>query len=506
MDLSSRRRLTSPLACAGGSTLVTALLTVTVLSFIAANVLLSISSRYNSAYRSASWHEALATAEAGIDSVTASIARVVPNVIPGVNSLGAGYSQPPSNLLGSLRIDTTGLVTNGTILSIVVPPLTHGGEGSTVQQATVSVDVVPLGTLLSGGVPAVLGSVNTLLGGGDMQLLRLRSTGTVYLTGGYAAGPSRQDNELWRVSLLNDSTTHAAVSQPQVSRQIEVYLRPVYAFDSAVASNDSLLAANPGAIFDSFNSLLPTASTNGKYDSLKRGSNATLRANGTAVTLGGKVYGNVNTNGGSVTQAGQVTGTVNNASYCPLPVVVAPTWSGSPLVPSSIIGPTTLAAGIVALPAQYRFTGISGSLHITRGTLGLGTNVEIFVDGDVTGGIEVDPGVTAKLYVSGSLVTNASQLRNDTGLAANLQVYGVPSSAGGSPRISVNLDTALCAAIYAPLHAITFTGSGDVSGAAVGATILATGALRLHYDECLAYSAGPLVRYQIASWKEITAN
>ena len=427
-------------------------------------------------------------------------------MVPGVNSLGNGYSQPSSNLLGSMQIGTTGLVTNGTILSISVPPLTHGGEGSTVQQATVAVDVVPLGTLLSGGVPAVLGSVNHLLGGGDLQLLRLRSTGTVYLTGGRVAGMSRQDNDLWRVSLFTDPSTGATVGQPQVSRQIEMYLRPVFAFDSAVASNDSLLAAGSGVIFDSFNSTLPTASTNGKYDSLKRASNATLRANGTAVTLGGKVYGNVYSNGGSVPQDNHVTGTVNNASYCPLPVVTAPTWSGNPLAPTSVNGPTTLPAGTVVLPAQYRFNGISDSLHITSGALGLGTNVEIFVDGNVTGSIEIDPGITAKLYISGSLISNASQIRNDTGLAANLQIYGVPSSTGGSPQISLNLDTALYAAIYAPQHGITFNGSGDVSGAAVGATVLATGNLRFHYDESLAYSTGPLVRYQAASWKEITAN
>ncbi len=528
---------------AGGSTLVIAMLTVTVISFIAANTLLSISSRYNSAYRSASWNEALVTAEAGINAVSADIAHLVPNVVPGVNSLGNGYSQPSLGLintsnLNNLQISPAGVVTvanaqvnpvggitNGNLLSIQALSLHHGGEGSTEQQATVSVDTISLSKLLnpndgapitlSSAMNTALGSINNLSNGNGINLLHLVSTGTVYLSGGHVAGPSRQDNDLWRVSLFNNSGTHAAVDKPQVSRQIEVYLRPVYTFDSAVASNDSLQAANKLSLFDSFNSALPTASTGGQYDSLKRGSNATLRANGAAVTLGGKVYGNVNTNGGSVPQDSHVTGKVNNASYCPLPVVTAPTWNGDSSAPSSITGTTVLSAGTALKPAQYRFNKITGSLHITGGLLGtginvglgtniaLGTNVEIFVDGDVTGSIEIDPNITAKLYVSGSITANASQLKNDTGVAANLQVYGVPSSTGGTPQISINLDTAFCASIYAPLHGISFSGSGDVSGAAVGATFRATDALRFHYDESLAYSAGSLVRYQAASWREI---
>ncbi len=516
---------------ASGSTLVIALLTVTVISFIAANTLLSISSRYNSAYRSASWNEALVTAEAGINAVSADIAHLVPNMVPGVNSLGDGYSQPSLSLintsnLNNLQISPVGVITvanaqvnpvggitNGNLLSIQALSLHHGGEGSTEQQATVSVDAISLSKLLnpndgapitlSSAMNTALGSINNLSNGNGINLLHLVSTGTVYLSGGHVAGPSRQDNDLWRVSLFNNSGTHAAVAQPQVSRQIEMYLRPVYAFDSAVASKDSLQAANKLSLFDSFNSALPTASTGSQYDSLKRRSNATLRADGAVVTLGGKVYGNVNTNGGSVPQDSHVTGTVNNASYCPLPVVAAPTWSGSTSGSSSVTGSTVLSAGISTFPAQYCFNKITGSLHITSGLLGLGTNVEIFVDGDVTGSIEIDPNITAKLYVSGSITVNASQLKNDTGVAANLQIYGVSSSIGGTPQISINLDTAFCAAIYAPLHGITFSGSGDVSGAAVGATFRATDALRFHYDESLAYSAGPLVRYQAASWREI---
>ena len=491
-------------ASRAGSTLVTALMTICVLSFVAVNVLLSVSSRYNSAYRSGSWNEALVTAEAGVDITMSEILRAVPDVRVTNAGLGVGFSQPSLGLLTGLQISPTGLVTNGTLLNLNPPQLVHGGEGGTTQQATVSIDVVPLSTLLSGGLTGTLNSVGTLLGGNDLQLLRLRSTGTVFLTGGTLAGPSRQDNDLWRVSLLTDRSTGAPLTQPTVSRQIEVILRPTFAFESAVTSDGALLATDPGTVFDSFNSTLPTASTNGQYDSLKRRANATTRSNGAIVTLAGKVWGNVDTNGASVPQDSHVTGTVNNNTSAPLPPVNPPGWTSFPPPSLSVSGPTILAAGTVVLPAQYRFTGITSSLHITRGPAGLGTNVQIYVNGDITGGIEVDPGVTAQVYVTGSISTNASQLKNDTGLAANLQIYGLPTGTGSTPSIRINLDAPLTAAVYAPGHSVSFIGNNDVSGSIVAASFQAAAAMRFHYDESLAFTVGPLVGYQIASWKELT--
>ena len=484
---------------AAGSTLLISLLSVTVLSLIAANVLQSISARYNSAFRSASWNEALLTAEGGIDIISSQFLQAVPDVRATTGGLGTGFSQPSAPLLTGLQISPAGLITNGTVVNLNVWTPTHAGEGSTRALAAVSVDVVPLDSLLTGGVAGALNAVTRLVGNNNLNLVHLVSTGTVYLTGATVAGMSRQDNELWRAALLTDPT-----NGPYVSRQIEGYLRPVFAFESAVASNDALLATDPGTVFDSFNSTLPTASTAGQYDSTKRLAHATVRANGTNVALGGKVWGDVDTNGGSVAQDSHVSGTVNNASYTPLPLVKTPTWTGVPLLPSSVTGSTTLAAGTALLPTQYKFNAISGSLHITRGLANLGTNVEIFVNGDLTGGIEIDSGVTAKVYVSGSINTLASQLKNDSGLATALQIYGVPPGTGSAPAIRINLDANLAAAIYAPGHSVSLSGNNDVSGAVTAASFQTSGTVRVHYDEALGFTAGPLLRYQIASWKEIT--
>ncbi len=509
------------------STLVVALLTVAVLSLVAANVLLSVSARYNSAFRSGSWNEALVIAQEGVDIVAAEFLHAVPDVRATTDGLGTGFSQPATQFISGLQISPAGVLTsptllNGTLASPKILMPTHGGEGNTTAgQAQVSVQVVPLGSLLSNGLSNLPSTITSLASGNNIQLVRLCSTGTVYLTGGTLAGMSRQDNDLWRVSLLTDRLSGAALTTPTVTRQIEAYLRPVYAFEGTVASNDALLATDQGTVFDSFNSTLDSASTNHQYDSVKRQAHATVRANGSNVVIGGKVWGNVDTNGGNVVPGANITGTVNNASYEPLPLVKTPSWSGlssltasvaaslglsglvtgNLTVPGSVTGSLTLPAGPLLLPTQYKFDAISGNLHIVGG--GINTNVEIFVNGDLNGGIEIDNGVTAKVYVSGSINTNASQLKNDSGVAKALLIYGVPPAGASAPTIRLNLDADLTAAIYAPGHQMYLSGNHDVFGAVVAARFETSGAVRVHYDEALGYATGPLLRYEIASWKEI---
>ena len=495
-----------------GSSLLVALSVVLIMAMVGANVLFNVSSRYNSANRSASWNEALLAAESGIDTTLAEIFRVVPNVsVSSTGGIGTGYSQPSLGLLTGLNISPAGLLsTNSSLLNITPPALVHAGEGGTVQEAAVSIQTVTMSDLLGSGggmVTGVIGTVGGLINGKDLQLLRLRSTGTVYLTGGRTAGLSKEDNDLWRPSLVFDRLSGKKLDAPTVSRQIEVILRPVYPFEAAVTANDSFVAADTNGVFDSFNSGLVSASTGGLYDSLKRLSHGGVRANSASVNLGGKVYGDVSTNGGSVAPGSRFSGTVNNGAYTPLPLVTPPTWNAD-AAPSSITGSTTLPAGILLTPAQYRFNTISGNLHVTRGLLGLGTNVEIHVTGDITGTVEIDSGITAKIYVAGNVVTNASRLKNNSRLAANLQIYGVPDANDSTPQINLYADAPLYAAIYAPAHHVTFWGNNDVYGSVVADKFqiygLLGGTVRVHFDEALAGPIGPLLRYQIAGWQEVT--
>lgn len=486
-----------------GSVLLTSLLTVLVLSLVAGNVLAYIAARYNSGYRSAAWNQALLTADTGIAITLSELAREIPDVQTGsVSGLGTGFSQNPVPSTDLLQVLPSGSLPDGTLLTINPAPFSHGGEGGTTQRTTITLKAVNLSALLAGNVGGTLGNLSGALNGGDIQLLQLDSTGTVPLTGPRVASPNRQDNDLWRPSLYTDRSSGLAISTASVSRQVEVLLRPVRPYEAAVVGNDALLAADPGTTFDSFNSTSPLASTGGQYDSTKRRAHGTVRVNSGTITLGGLVYGDANTNGGILLKDNHVTGTVNNGSYAPLPLVKPPTWtSNNPLAPAAVSGNTTLPAQVLLVPAQYRFTGLSGTLHIT-GTAGM--SASIYIDGDWTGGLVVDPGVSVKVYVSGGISTNASRIVNGSRVAAALQIFGVYKDATSMPSVRLGLDTGLAATIYAPGHRVYLSGSGDLSGAIVGARFETSGPVRVHYDEALAYNVGPLLRYEIASWREVT--
>src|SRR4051794_24933704 len=55
------------------STLALALLTIAILSFIAATLISSLGARYQSSYHSSSWQEALNASEAGVDKAMATL-------------------------------------------------------------------------------------------------------------------------------------------------------------------------------------------------------------------------------------------------------------------------------------------------------------------------------------------------------------------------------------------------------------------------------------------------
>ena len=500
---SHRRFACARRAARSGSTLLTALCTVVILALVAANVLSSLSARYGSAYRSAAWNEALTAADTGIDSTLAEVARQIPDVRgTNVSGLTTGFSQQALPATDLLEFDAAGLLAKGTLLTIHPDPFTRLGEAGTTQRSSVGLSVLNLSDLLDGGVKGLLGTAPGILNGRDLQLIRLVSTGTVALSGPQTAGPNRLDNELWRPSLLTDRLTGKAITQAVVSRQVEVILRPVRPYEAALVSDDAVLAPGTGTVFDSFNSASPLASTNGQYDSTKRLAHGSIRANGSSVNVGGNVYGDLSTNGGGATASSRVSGRVSNTGYTPLPLVNPPTWTGSQ-TPTTVTGTTTVAAGLLT-PQRYKFNGVSGTLKVNRGFLGVGTAVEIFVDGDLTGGLEIDPLVAAKVYVSGSINTKASRLKNGAAQAGNLQIYGVYKEATAAPFIRLDTDAPLVAAIYAPGHKIYLDGGGDFSGALVGARFEAGGPVQIHYDEALACNAGPLLRFEVASWREIT--
>lgn len=496
-----------------GSTLIAASITLSILALIAGHAVLFVSSRLQTAHRSSAWNESLVAAEAGVDLTLADITGSLPDVrLSTDNGVGIGSPTIPPAILSALRIGTTGVgLSQGVTLSYEATTLTHEGEGSGSATATVMIDALPISSILGsqalqlGGVLASLSNPATLLSNGpDLSLIRLRSRGSVPLSGPRRADPEKLDARLRRVSLVWDRDAGGRATQSKVSREVEVVLRPVLPFQNAVATTGRFSAPSAGAVFDSFNSLTPLTSTNGAYDLTKHQRNGDLSIGGSSVTLAGYVYGDVRTGGSVLAPSDHITGEIDNNHSERLPVVRAPTWSPNTMTPLDIVATTSVSAGSLDLPARIKVRNVSGTLRINRGLLSLGTNVEIWIVGDVTGGIEIAAGVKAKIYVEGQVRMNAGRLINGSGNAANLQIYGVGNDPLSGAR-GFEIDPSdLAAAIYAPTHQVIFNGAGNFSGAVAGASFTAADAVKVHFDEGLALNVGPILRYSMASYRETT--
>ncbi|MEZ0254765.1 MAG: hypothetical protein ACAI37_05780, partial [Chthoniobacter sp.] len=432
-----------------GHAMLLALGVLVVLALMAGSTLNAVSARYKTALRTAAWEESLLAAESGVDMTVAQISGLLPDVQLNSSGVTLGTSTPSLALLTGLKLEPGGLnLLNGVTVSLTMDPLVHGGEGATTSSSTVSIDVLPLDQLLNG---QLLSSLTSLLSGSQassVNILRLRSTGTVYLPGpSRAADVSKLDQKLMRLALVRDPATGKKVSTPFVSRQIEVLLKPVFPFEHGVASDGLLNAPSPGTIFDSFNSASSLTSTNGLYDSAKRRSNIEVSTNSSNITVGGTVNGNVATNGSSLVKDAHITGTVNNGYFRPLPTVKAPTWTATA---TTVTGTKNVTAGTLLSPSQYKFNSVNGTLHVTANALSILGNLlgsvpvagsvvsseaDIYVTGDFTGTIIVDPGVKARVYVQGNVTIGANQLQNNSQRAAELQILGVPASDGTARTI-----------------------------------------------------------------------
>jgi len=481
-----------------GYVLYIVLLSLTMLSVIAGQIILRVRDSYRAIHRAANWQQALTTADSGVDIAIAQLTSTLPDVR--VNSQETVGLSVPQNILSvldtgiSLQPGASGLPLNLS-LTLTPPPLVINGEGNTTQQANVSIEVLPVDS-----VPNTLLSV--LSGDLSLQLVRIRSTGIAYLDNSRTAGYEKAENDLRRPVLVYDSAARRNVDRPYVARTVEVTLRPSLPFETGVVSLGELRIDSDTASFDSFNSVLPTASTSGLYDATKRTKNVTVETNSGQLTMPGWVFGNLYTNGGNAQKTDHITGTVANDRYRSAPPLRDPTWSGSAGAPPLVILPTTLAAGSLLLPARYKFTSVSSTLHITKGLLGLGTNVDIWVTGDFTGKLIVDSGVQARVYVQGDISAGAGDWQNGSHRASNLQIYGLKPSPGKG-NMTFSLGSGLEATIYAPEHSLIFTGSGNFSGSVTGASMWVKSSGQFHYDEALALKVGPILGFDLVSWKEI---
>ena len=476
------RRQHSPTA---GSVLVWTVLVIAILSLIAVETLRLVTIKYQNALQTSTWQEALLAAESGIDLAIVELRK---SLYPAPNHAWDGWNNPPGNGVTGYELTT-------------VP---NAGLNGTPMTIETNVDA-----------PAQLIDLTN-----SWQYYRIRTVGTIPITGPARTSDSPQDTKLRRLSLhwerfTSGILTAHLLSAPQVSRRIEAIVRPVSSFDQAVMSVGVVDLTNQNIVVDSYDSSDPTKSTNGLYDPTKRQENGDIATDGQLIEAGNaQIYGDVATNAGTVSGAANITGVERTDFYQePIPIG-APSWPSSNASVTSVDETTTITANSTKGSAASRYIldgiSLSGSktLTIAGNPDGSQTYVEIYVTGDIsvsgTGQIVIQPGVTATIYFAGNVDISGNGVLNSNNQPGDFLLYGIQPPTSSSEHVSFGGNSQITASIYAPGHDVTVNGggtNGHVYGSIIGKTVTMTGVSNLHYDERLG-SAGLINNYKIVSWFE----
>ena len=485
-----------------GSVLIWTVLVITILSLAAAELLHVVSSKYTNSLHTATWQESLLGAESGVDLAVRELRKSLRSPTAAW-SQSEGWSTPtpaPSASPGQSA----------------APVFERHGKS---EQTNVGLAGTSMFVDIEVDAPLQLKDPQN-----GWQYYRIRSTGTMPLTGPARANDNRQDTRLRRLSLRADRFTGAALDSKdaRVSRRIEAIVRPVSAFDQAVMSVGALDLTDASIVIDSYDSRDATKSTSGQYDLAKRQQNGHIATNGQLINAGNAhVYGDVSTNSGTVTGIANITGVQHTDFYLPVDTVPAPDWKEiyTPHTRPYVLGTDILRSAQSTASGAGRYVLSSITLAGTEtlnlmppdGTpAGTTTYIEIYVTGDIsaTGNsqIIVQPGVKAIIHFAGNVKVSGNGLVNKTNQPGNLMMYGITPADPTTSTKTVELggNGQLTAAVYAPdyfVHINNGTTRGTANGSFVGKSFKMTGGADLHYDEALS-AGGRIANYKIVSWFE----
>ena len=493
-----------------GSTMVYALLTIVILSLIAANVLVNSTTRYNvSSKQVKGWKEALYAAEAGGDVAFAEVRKLVTSGSFSAQFVADGWSLSASPTPGPAYVKTITF-----------------GQGNSLS-ATVTVD----------------GATST----NGFACYRIRSVGTAKLFGLMRVGmddrmssTTKGDSLIRKIDFKYDhflsaygdgdgnNTKIQAVANPQITRRIETVAVPQWSFTGALLATAGFKGPGAAGVVDSYdskNGAYYFAANNPLDPHYSDATNGDVAVGSSSFSQGGPIYGNVTTDGGNVTHSNaQVSGTIDNSVPFSIPPLVKPDTTG--YLPGSS-GTLNVPPGTTpATPAQYVYNSLSSGLTITGQTVPLGPNigkpaetyVTIVVNGNVGGSITIGQGVNAKIYFTGNLSAVANNVLNnnvdgatgtynvdgtpstDYSRAGHLRFYGISPTDGSTQTINVTPPGNIWATFYAPNADLSMIGNPDIFGAIVCKNFTGNGNTGFHYDKEII--GGFPIDYQVASYVE----
>jgi hypothetical protein len=472
-----------------GSVLIWTVLTISILSLILGEAVRVVSVKYQNALQSTQWQDALLGAESGIDLAIVELRKgLYPASIYGNMPPFPTASATPA---GSWDGVPTADGSTGGHETVTIP--SAGLAGTSV---TVDVKVDKPGQLVDHS-------------NNDQQYYRIRSTGTLPLTGPPRVSDNKYDSNLRKLSLQWNRFT-GAYGAPQVSRTIEAVVKPTTSFDLAILSMSQLNLTDQNIVIDSYDSRSDAKSTNGLYDVAKRQQHGNIATDGNLINAGNaQIYGDVATNSGTVTGTAGITGQQRTDFYQDAISVGTP--SGFPTTATVVDRNTTLtgAGGTQQSPVRYTVSNVAlnGNGNLILGDAS-GGNIEIYVTGSisVTGNsqITLSPNVKVKIYFAGDVSIAGNGIVNSNNQPGDLQLYGIKPPDNVSQTVSLGGNAQLTAAVYAPDADISVNGGGStghVFGSFVGKTVVMNGVTNLHYDEALGIG-GPVTNYKIVSWFE----
>jgi hypothetical protein len=281
-------------------------------------------------------------------------------------------------------------------------------------------------------------------------------------------------------------------------RTVQMMLTPVNLGDGVLGASN--VTFSKGGT-DSWDSDAGTYAAT-RCDTLTAGScSGDIRSNG-SITLSGtaRIYGDAAAVGaisGGCPSAWVDGSCTSPAAVAPMPPISCPT----PYSPAADVH--LAAAGATYSPSTGDFA--VGKAHGMPGnvdTLQYGNTPYVFHDVTLTGASILFFDGTPRhvdIYVSGTLDLSGGSVSNPSGKPPNLSIWGCGPS---TTTWTLSGGSAAYFAVYAPKHAITITGGGDIYGAVIGASINNSGGSQIHYDTAL--SRVPSIVLVPGSWTEIT--
>ena len=466
-----------------------ALISLAVMAMVAAAALYRVQPHVASTYHSASWNDALYSAEAGADLA--------------LGALNLSETDPATAWSAWTPNDATTFPKTWT--PAIAP---HLGDGNTklfckltVDRAIVDVNGTPWMRVRAMGVAELPVASRTGIEGALLDV-----------------NGNKSFRALLRRERFSSDVTAGALHVPQVVRTIEAMAAPPGArtYARALTAKGPMLLSG-AAYVDSFDSSDPAKSTGQQYDPAKRREKGAIGSNadGGASNLGGRIVrGDASANGGAIQNAGNVTGNQFNNFNAALPDIPVPAWTLFNFVPNAITdpgAPTTLLGGPAGSPQLYRLSDLTvssstGPLILAPHSAGQQSFAKIWVTGRTTisgsGYIELQPGVHVEFFLEDNFTIGGGGFVNQTLVARNLEIFGV-TPAGGNRSATFSGSANFIGILNAPAFDLVTSGSGKFIGSAIcrSATLSSSGGF--HYDENLANHPHPgASEYQYASWIE----